>query len=346
MLVALKDYYPIYLEGESDGIRENGNLELIELIKKGKEKNIYFEIYNKKMHKKYDLVIFCNEQRLNVIIGFLLRNLFVKKIKLFYMADETPISRPRYSLIFPQIYNKILINSIDFEKYNGKDNYIIYTSASIPDKKEILKNKNIILKNRKNLLCYIGANKLCLNKKSTYIFRNKFIRLLSKHKNFSLYGKFWDEVKIPIDFPFLSVVIRIKFLKNFVKKIYRKRYPAIQNKGSVESKLETMSKYKFSLAIEPFIGEPRMVLEKIFDPMLVGSIPIYYGNKIKEIPDDIYIRINKETNADELIDLLESIPEEDLIKYRERIFEFLISDRARKFRFSYFANKIINALID
>ena len=59
-----------------------------------------------------------------------------------------------------------------------------------------------------------------------------------------------------------------------------------------------MSKYKFSLAIEPYIGEPKMVLEKIIDPMLVGSIPIYYGNTIKENPEDTYIRINDKTNAD------------------------------------------------
>ena len=52
MLVGLKDYFPINLEGESDGVRENGNLELLELIKKGKEKNVFFEIYKKNMHKK------------------------------------------------------------------------------------------------------------------------------------------------------------------------------------------------------------------------------------------------------------------------------------------------------
>ena len=43
MLVGLKDYFPIKMEGESDGVRENGNLELLELIKKGKEKNVYLK---------------------------------------------------------------------------------------------------------------------------------------------------------------------------------------------------------------------------------------------------------------------------------------------------------------
>lgn len=346
MLVGLKDYFPINLEGESDGVRENGNLELLELIKKGKEKNVFFEIYKKNMHKKYDLVIFCNEQRINDLIGFLFRNLFIKKIKLFYMADETPIGRRRYSLLFPKIYNKILINSIDDTNFTKKNKYIIYTSASIPDKDKIIKNKNIILKKRENLLCYIGANKLCINKKGTYIFRNNFIRLLSKNKNFSLYGKHWGEGTIPIDFPFIALIIRINFLKNFIKEIYRKKYPLIPNKGSVASKLKIMSNYKFSLAIEPYIGEPKMVLEKIFDPMLVGSIPIYYGNKIKEIPEDTYIRINEKTNADELISFLESINEVELNNYRKRIFEFLISNQARKFRFSYYANQILDTIIE
>ena len=105
-----------------------------------------------------------------------------------------------------------------------------------------------------------------------------------------------------------------------------------------------MRKYKFALAIEPYIGEPKMVLEKIFDPMLVGSIPIYYGNKIKEIPEDTYIRINDKTNTDELISFLESINEEELNNYRKRIFEFLISNKPTKFRLSNFANQIINII--
>ena len=344
MLVGLKDFYQLNLEDQSDGLRENGNRFILELIKKGKEKKVFFEIYQKHMHKKYDLVIFMNEQKINVIIEFLFRNLFVKKVKLFYLADETPLARKRYSLLFPQIYNKILINSIGCKKLSKKNNYVIYTRGQIPDKDEIIKNKHIILKNRKSLLCYIGSNKLCISKKGTYVFRNNFLRLLSKYKNFSLYGTDWGKSIIPIDFPFIAFIIRINFLKNFIKRIYDKRYPVIPNKGKVKSKLETMRKYKFALAIEPYIGEPKMVLEKIFDPMLVGSIPIYYGNKIKEIPEDTYIRINDKTNTDELISFLESINEEELNNYRKRIFEFLISNKPTKFRLSNFANQIINII--
>ena len=75
---------------------------------------------------------------------FLIRNLFIKKTKLFYMADETPIGRRRYSLLFPQIYNKILINTINGKKLSKKKKYVFYTSASIPDKDEIIKNKKIL----------------------------------------------------------------------------------------------------------------------------------------------------------------------------------------------------------
>ena len=81
-----------------------------------------------------------------------------------------------------------------------------------------------------------------------------------------------------------------------------------------------------------------MVLEKIFDPMLVGSIPVYYGNEIQEIPEDIYIRIDEKTNPNELMNYLESINEEELINYRKRIYEFLISNKANRFRFRYSSN--------
>ena len=87
-----------------------------------------------------------------------------------------------------------------------------------------------------------------------------------------------------------------------------------------------------------------MVLDKIFDPMLAGSIPVYYGPKDIDIPDDVYIRINKGTKPNELIKYLQSKNEKELKKYRERIYKFLISEKSDKFRYSYFANQVLDFL--
>ena len=344
MLIGILDYYPINFLNSDDGLREDGNLRFLELYKKGKENNIIFEKYNKSNHRNYDLIFFQNEPRIHNIIAVLFRNIIIRKIDIYYMADETPIARKRLSLIFPKIYKKILINTIKGNIANKKSKYFLYRSASIPEKEKILARRNFILKKRNRLFCYVGSNKLFLNKKGTYLFRNKILQALTKYKEFSLYGKNWDQTVLPIDLPFYQLIIRSKFLKKLFLNYYRPRFPLMKNKGSIRNKIDMINKYKFTLAIEPFIGDPKMVLEKIFDPMLAGSIPVYYGNSDIDIPDNTYIRINKNVNPEYLINFLKSFKEEEIADFRFRIYEFLLSDKAKKFRYQYFALDIIDLL--
>jgi len=98
------------------------------------------------------------------------------------------------------------------------------------------------------------------------------------------------------------------------------------------------------LAIEPYIGEPKMLLEKIFDPMLCGSIPVYYGPEGLDIPNNIYIRINEKVVADKLIKYLESFDESELVEYRTRIYNFLLSNKAERYRNEYWAKEILNII--
>ena len=67
------------------------------------------------------------------------------------------------------------------------------------------------------------------------------------------------------------------------------------------SKLKTLKKYDFALAVEPTISKFNSICEKIFDPMLSGTIPVYYGQKLfKNIPENTYIRINKNDSVEKL----------------------------------------------
>ena len=59
-----------------------------------------------------------------------------------------------------------------------------------------------------------------------------------------------------------------------------------------KSKFETLGKYEFALSIEPTRSKFNSICEKIFDPMLSGAIPIYYGQKLVQIS-------NSELNCDE-----------------------------------------------
>ena len=76
--------------------------------------------------------------------------------------------------------------------------------------------------------------------------------------------------------------------------------------------------------------------------MMSGSIPVYYGQKLsKEIPENTYIRIKKNSTAKEIITVLSAMSEQKKSEYRKNIYNFLNSNNANRFRYSTFANLII-----
>ena len=112
-----------------------------------------------------------------------------------------------------------------------------------------------------------------------------------------------------------------------------------------DSKYKTLGNYDFSLAIEPTISKFNSICEKIFDPMLSGSIPIYLGQEINHIPKNTYIRINKNSTAKDIIYIIENISEDKKNEYRKNIFKFLNSKEANRYRYSYFAKILVNAIL-
>ena len=79
--------------------------------------------------------------------------------------------------------------------------------------------------------------------------------------------------------------------------------------------------------------------------MLVGSIPIYFGQKLNHIPNDTYIRINENTSAKDIIYIIKNLSEDKKKEYRKNIYKFLISKEADRYRYFNFANKIIDAIL-
>lgn len=77
-----------------------------------------------------------------------------------------------------------------------------------------------------------------------------------------------------------------------------------------KSKLEFLSNYKFTIAFENE-SFPGYTTEKIIHPLLVGSIPIYWGNPLisKEFDESIFINVHSFNSFD---DVVEKIIEIDL----------------------------------
>ncbi len=347
MNIALINYYngkSINLSA-SDGTRENGNLRFLELLNELDKEKINYEIYNKQNHNNYDLILFSDVPNLLNLLSVKIRNI-KRKIPLILNIEETSVARSRNPLIIPGLFSEVLLNT---ENRNYKfRNYktSTFSLGSLPSREEIISIKDQILnQNRIKKLIYIGRNKTALNKNSSYQFRTKIIKQISQNKDiFTLFGKGWNKRQIPMDFPFIYLAYKIKPIKFLLKNLLNIFYFSIISEGNVDSKIKTQNKFDYALAIEPFLGYPITILEKIFDPMLSGSIPFYFGPSNISIPDNCYIRISKDTSVEMIIDLVKKTTDKEKKVFRQNIYNFLISKQADKYRYSTYAKFFIKRI--
>ncbi|MFP4528180.1 MAG: glycosyltransferase family 10 domain-containing protein [Candidatus Kapaibacterium sp.] len=80
----------------------------------------------------------------------------------------------------------------------------------------------------------------------------------------------------------------------------------------LKNKKDFLSKFKFTIAFENQ-SWPGYTTEKIFEPMLVGSLPIYWGNPLisKDFNPDSFLNYHDYGSVDELIDRIIEIDSND-----------------------------------
>lgn len=349
-LIAFHSYFNLNYD-----TNDLGHLRFKELIKSAKENSIRFTKYKFQKHNFYDAILLIDIPKPIDLIKILIKARLQKYKKIILVLEETAISRRRFLLNIPFLFNGVFINSIEKKLDNPFYPIFSYKHSSLDEKEEIAKNKKQILKsNRPKKLCYIGKNNYAFSKLTTYRAKQKIISSFSYYPNtLSLYGYDWDKITIPIDFPFKPLLARlpvlqkiIKFFIFILKKI--KRSPKISSLGLVKSKLKVYAEHDFCLAFEPFIGRPYSLLEKIFDPMKVGCIPLYLGNKNIDqlIPSDVYIKIYPSDDAKNILDRINKLSELDKQSYRERIFNYLQSEKANQFRYKNVSNIFLKNLLE
>ena len=105
--------------------------------------------------------------------------------------------------------------------------------------------------------------------------------------------------------------------------------------GFVSDKIEFLSNYKFSIAMENSDGDGYLS-EKIYDSFRSGTIPIYYGDYVIDefINPKTYILIKGEKDIDEKIEYIKNI-DNDIKLYKSIMKEKPIIDE-------YFIDKIYN----
>ncbi|WP_196219596.1 glycosyltransferase family 10 domain-containing protein [Halorubrum sp. BV1] len=106
------------------------------------------------------------------------------------------------------------------------------------------------------------------------------------------------------NFPTDGHILRMKFLDRLVD-----TYPGILDlygrgdftcdayRGPLDDKWAGCASYKYSLAVENYQG-PNYFSEKVVDPLLAWSVPIYWGctNLEEYLPEESFIRIDIEAN--------------------------------------------------
>ena len=104
--------------------------------------------------------------------------------------------------------------------------------------------------------------------------------------------------------------------------------------GRVIDKIEFIRRYKFTFAFES-ISYPGYTTEKIFEPMLVGSIPIYWGNEL----------IHRDFNTKSFLNWHDYNNDEALI---EKIIELDCNDELYKEYLSqpFFENNQVNEFVN
>ena len=122
-------------------------------------------------------------------------------------------------------------------------------------------------------------------------FRNKFLNELNKYKLIDMGGKYKNNIG-----------------------------------GFIKNKIQFLSSYKFSIAIENSEGDG-YITEKIMDSFYSGTIPIYYGDYMVDefINPKTYILVKGEKDIKEKIEYIKMIDNDDK-KYKSLLKENVLKD--------------------
>jgi len=264
--------------------------------------------------------------------GLLSGILAIEKEKYYLLLLESPhVDSGLIDTTQHKYFKKIFTwndDMIDNKKY-FKINYAFDIPKIIPKKFQ-----------GKKLCCTIAGNKFANHTDELYTKRVDFIRWFEKNhlNDFDLYGTQWNEYRFGHSFVG-RVLNRVKFLRK------SDLFPSY--KGKVDSKNETMQKYKFAICYENIKDQNGYITEKIFDCFFAGCIPIYWGakNVTEHIPKECFIDKREFTTFEELYNYMNKMNEKIYMSYLDAIESFLNSAKADPFRAETFASTIVNEVL-
>lgn len=233
-----------------------------------------------------------------------------------------------------ELFNKVFTYN---DSYVDNKKYIKLNYAfSFPSK------LSLDCKQKEKLCVMIAGNKKSNDPNELYSKREEIIRWFEKNhpEDFDLYGIGWDKYTFNGIKP-----IRLLNRSNLLRSLFYKTYPCYR--GEVVRKQAVLQKYKFSICYENICDVPGYITEKIFDSLISGCVPIYWGadNIQDHIPAHCFIDKRDFSTHAELYHYIRNMSFDEYQTYIRNIEKFFNSDQSYEFSIKYFADTILREII-
>jgi hypothetical protein len=194
--------------------------------------------------------------------------------------------------------------------------------------------------------CLINANKAFKSVQATdlYLERLQTIRWYEKHApgHFSLYGLGWDKST-----PAFTLPGRLRRAGERLKSRLFGMAPFPSYRGPVPDKAAVLQRARFSYCYENSRDLSNYITEKIFDSLVNGCVPVYWGadNVLEYLPADCFIDRRNFRDTAEVHAYLLSVDDVQYAAYQQAIVRFLDSATARRFSSEYIAQNIATSVM-
>jgi hypothetical protein len=180
-----------------------------------------------------------------------------------------------------------------------------------------------------------------LNHKKIQFNQKKFITTIISYKSSKRPNQLYGERKLAIAY-FQEKYDNFLFYGHGWNKLNYKSY-----KGKVDSKIDTLKNFKYTICYENEKNINGLISEKIFDCFYANTVPIFLGaeNICHQIPEELFIDKRNFKTYEELDLYISNISETDYNHRINLIENYLNSENFKKFECDNFADTIFNVLL-
>jgi hypothetical protein len=257
----------------------------------------------------------------------------------FFLAQENPTIN---------LLNQDLEYCKNFSKVFAWDRRVTEQSNGIrlmvPNQIKLFEFNSFV--DRKIFSCLINANKRFPVSSEDDLYEERFAVIEWYQQNapldFSLYGRGWDKPKAG----FTRKDKLIRRGKRLASQLFGYQ-PFPSYRGPVIDKGDVYKNSKFAYCYENTKNLENYITEKIFDAMMYGCVPIYWGaqNIADFIPKECFIDRRDFSNQQSLYAYLKGMTSEVYKSYQDSIYEFLRSDKILPFKAETYANCVVEEII-